>query len=269
MAGDKMTVNEILSAVLVMLCLAGIYFLILRGMRKNGYAAKTIRGLGSYIVPDKAGRLSGGIVSAAAVASLLGLFSSIEDISIVMAAGIIGMVAAIMPSGRPLNMAFSFFGGCGIAGIVWGFFTDADCTGVPLVERVTMLTILLFATLLGAVLSILKGRPGQADTLAAFAILEILIFLGTPFGVPLFFHGGVNALVPFAVAGLLGFFGSLMPSIVISLGAVAVTLTTFAFTAQYGTMCAEGPEPAPLLALAAFAVFFAVSLRLTGGRRKK
>lgn len=259
-----MPVPDLLFGFFLLFALIAILRLMLPGMRKRGYAAKTTRGLGSYEASD-GNRLAGGIVATQAINAWLDLGPA-GTAAGALTGGVIGAIAAVLPR-KPLGIVFQLIGAAGIIGVLIGFTTDSICSGLALENRIVILVVLAFSALIGAVLAGVWGRLRAAPLLALFGTLEILIFLGQPFGVTLFQEGAIAALAPIALAGLLGFFGGLMPGVVIGLAAVGIGFATVAVSAGYGTMCTAGRDFDPLVILVSFVVVFAVARRSAPGAR--
>ncbi|MFE5672579.1 hypothetical protein ACFQ58_13350 [Agromyces sp. NPDC056523] len=259
--------GDLLSAGLVLACLIGVFFLLLGGMRRNGYAAKTLRGVGSYRMPENSGRLAGGVLAVAAVAGVLEFTGA--DISASVAVGALtGLSCTLLPLGvlRPVLEVIGVVGG---SAAVLAFVTGDSCVGLAPQTRIMMVMVLAIAALAGAALALLRGGIRSVSALALFAVVEILTFLAFPFGVPMFAEHAALAPVLIGVAGLLGFVGSLAPGVVIGLGAFGVTVATALVSAGYGSACAAGGEPALLLGIGACAAAYLAVRAVFGGMRRR
>lgn len=252
-------------AVLMLTCLVAIMMFVLGRMRYPSRAASTTRGLGSYVFPEDAGRLAGGIVATQALGSVLNAFRADSATGVVLA-GVAGALSAWLPE-KVLKPVFGVVGIAGMLGTMYGFASDAGCTDVALPDRVGVLLVLTVSALAGAVVATVQGRLRSAAPLALFATLDILIFLEEPLGVPLFGQGWAQTLVPLAVAALLGYGGAVMPGVVIGLGALAVGFATALAGAGYGTMCSATPDFAPLTMLVLFGIGYALTRKVAARRR--
>lgn len=246
-------------AAVLFVCIAGFMMFILGFLRYPSRARKTVRGLGSYVFPEDAGRFPGGIVATLAASSALDLIGA-DSTSKVVVAGIVGCLVAGLPATllNPTLGVFGLIGLAGLAGTVLGVGTDVGCTGVALLDRLGVLVVLAVAALVGAGVATMQGRLRSAEALALFATLDILIFLEQPLGVWLFGQGWAQTIIPIVAAALLGYGGAAMPGLVIGLGALGVGFAVALAGAGYGTMCSSGQDFVPLTMLIVYGIGYVI-----------
>lgn len=259
-------VGDLLASVVVLAALVGIFFLLLGGMRRGGYAARTLRGVGSYRMPEEGGRLAGGVLAVAASVAVLDLTGAGTSTSVAVGV-LLGLSCVLLPL-RALRPALEVIAVVGGGAAVLAFVTGDSCAGLAPETRILMVAVLAVAAFVGAALAALQGGIRSVSALAIFAVFEILQFLAFPFGVPMFVEHGAIVPVLLGVAGLLGFVGSLAPGAVIGLGAFGVTVATALVSAGYGSACATEREPALLFAILACLAAYLIARSLFRGSRR-
>lgn len=212
-----------------------IILFMLRAVRHRGYPAKTFRGLRSYRGFDDTIGLAGAIVATTALLSFFQLAGSVPQSALLLAGGALGVSAALAPAGFTVVL-FWLCALAGYVGIVGGLF-NPSCDDGSLVSRIGMVSVLLLAAAVGGVVATFGKGVQLITPLSGFAALEIVVFLVSPYGFPLAVESPLYALAALVIAAVLGFATVAWAQIILTIGAVAVTLMTIGVTAGLGDAC--------------------------------
>ena len=256
---------EIISAIVVIAALVAIITFMFRGL-----ASPSGAGGGLFVGYGSTGSLigfGGGLL--AAVAASTALANTNAGAGGGASAGAVLAVAYFLLTGLRLTIGIRWVSGMvgtfGFVALVVFLIAGTGCAVIPLWQRLLILGLVLVWGALGAVGSLLVGRPRIPSMLAAFGALKIAVFLSAPLGVSLLSLPIAAWVVACIAAGLLGAMSALAPQFVIGLAAVVIGVASIGVATVVGDTCSAGPDIHDLSALAGFAVVYLL-LKLLLGR---
>jgi|GEM_PF-2731252 len=265
-------IRDLTSILLVFAFIALVMWLVLGGMRRNGYSAKTFRGIGAYRDAADGTWWLSGAMSSVAIVSVIELFHDAGFTIPVVVAAIMAAVTWVMRFGaftRTIRLGSDVIGCLGTLAAIGDVFTKQldGCVDAPAWQ-----TLLIAAGILvvgyGASLLIPRWLSSLAERrraarpslgLAVCAGTELAIFLASPLGMPVLSIGADQLIVAIAVGLVLGCIAGVAPNIVLGLGTLAVTLGTIGTTIMIGDVCSATASWSFFTAVAAYAVMMLVS----------
>lgn len=238
----------LMSAFVVMGALLGILGFLVRGMRpakgRGRYGAKRWRDLDSY-------RPAEDVTAWAAPAIALLAVVAIFDRSRGAAATsglVLGLLAVATPDAlrRPRDVALSAFGAVAAVVVAGRYLAGTVCSPTSTMWRLLFLVAALAAFAACAAGGMVARGIDTRLGLGAFSVIEVLVFVASPFGVQLTGFGMVAAL---GVAAGFGALVGIFPVVGLTLAAVGVAVASVGMTEMSGDACS------PASHLAAMALF--------------
>ncbi|MDT0158203.1 hypothetical protein Q9R19_11255 [Microbacterium sp. ARD32] len=212
------------AVVLIAMCAVGL--LLIGRMRPRGRHPHPSR----YQAPDDLPGFFGGFVTVVALAQGLAVFGMADA-----APGL--LLGAMIAFGLSLTKRFGALlatvaGGFGILSLVVQVFF----TGHRTVERLLLIAGVAFVMLVGAFAARLVGRAAKADLLLVFAVLDVLLFIIEPLGVPLLAQSLPYVPIALVIATAAGFFGAMAPNAVLGVSSLLMGIASIGIAAGVGDL---------------------------------
>jgi hypothetical protein len=253
--------SALVPALIVFVVLAGVYFLMLGTLRRNGYVPKTWRGVRSFRMPDEARGISRGIVAAVAMMTVFRALGVTDGLVAVLCSGALAIITLV--GRRTVGAIFDLLAFGAIIATVVGMLSPNGCSGTTSGWTPLIAAVLLVCGLVAYVLGLVFrwGRPIGA-ALVLFALLDIVDFVAVPFGVPLIAEHPWYGPVILVIVAAVGFVGSIFPGIVLGFGALGVSLAGIVVAAGWGSPCSGAGVWWPVVGLVVFCVVYVVGSRV-------
>lgn len=254
--GETLIAALPLAVVLIVMC--GVGLLLIGRLRPAGGRRK----LRSYGSTDRIPGYFGGFITVVALVQGLAAFGLRESPPYFV-------IGALIAFGLSLTRRFapaigSIAGGFGLIALAMGVLAPGSGDRTT-VERLLLLAAIAVAMLLGALGARIAGFGAQAGLLLVFAVLETLLFIIEPLGVPLLAESVAYVPIAMLVAAVAGFGGMIAPELVYGITGVLMGLAAIGIAAGVGDLDGERSW-AGVLAIFGYSL---VWMLVSGMRRKR